>query len=224
MVELDDCVARSARRGAGSWPLWAGLLCALMAGRRAEGSAIQQPRDWSSWVAAIRARAASTIPAMPSIAPHKAGPWLWPDRWVDERNEPALSMQSSSGECQCVAIRLAGSHHVWPLHVKIPMGIRLVVVNGLLPDNPLVEYLRWRRSLNPARFDHWHPRIGPMLATDVRVRESLCTHLEPQVVVPPRTVPNRPVTHAPEPSTAGISLVLVAWAALARPWGRGQSA
>jgi hypothetical protein len=32
------------------------------------------------------------------------------------------------------------------------------------PGGGSVEYLRWRRSLNPSRFDRNHPRIGPMLA------------------------------------------------------------
>jgi len=43
-------------------------------------------------------------------------------------------------------------------------------VNGLLPDTPFYNYMRWRRSLNPARFDHYHPNLGPALAEDALLR------------------------------------------------------
>ncbi|MFO0954774.1 MAG: SdrD B-like domain-containing protein, partial [Isosphaeraceae bacterium] len=33
------------------------------------------------------------------------------------------------------------------------------------PGGYSVDYLRWRRSLNPSRFDRNHPRVGPMLAS-----------------------------------------------------------
>src|SRR5262249_50627198 len=39
-------------------------------------------------------------------------------------------------------------------------------LNGILPNTPFVNYLLWRRSLNPARFDFYHPRLGPLLALD----------------------------------------------------------
>lgn len=43
-------------------------------------------------------------------------------------------------------------------------------VHGLLPLNSYYNYLRWRRSLAPKRFDHYHPNIGPLLAKDAEIR------------------------------------------------------
>src|SRR5947209_3822107 len=30
-------------------------------------------------------------------------------------------------------------------------------------SSPWVRYLLWRHDLNPRRFDHWHPGLGPAL-------------------------------------------------------------
>jgi hypothetical protein len=46
-------------------------------------------------------------------------------------------------------------------------------VNGLLPLNSYYNYLRWRRSLAPKRFDHYHPNIGPLLAKDAEIRANM---------------------------------------------------
>jgi hypothetical protein len=54
---------------------------------------------------------------------------------------------------------------------------------GLLPDNVFWRYLEARWELNPARFDHWHPRIGPWLAEDYRLQH------ESQTITPPAFPP-----------------------------------
>ncbi|MDE2506314.1 MAG: hypothetical protein KGM43_03795, partial [Planctomycetota bacterium] len=45
--------------------------------------------------------------------------------------------------------------------------------NGLVPTNAYYNYLRFRRSLDPARFDHYHRNLGALLAEDSRVRALL---------------------------------------------------
>lgn len=45
-----------------------------------------------------------------------------------------------------------------------------IQLHGSLPQTPFMNYLRWRRSLNHARFDHYHPLIGPLLGEDAAVR------------------------------------------------------
>lgn len=76
------------------------------------------------------------------------------------------------------------------LQVQGPNALRVLsVYNGQLPDSPFVEYLLWRRSLNPTRFDHYHPGLGRLLeAGNVGVT------VDPKPVVPP----GPPV---PEPAT-----------------------
>jgi hypothetical protein len=65
------------------------------------------------------------------------------------------------------------------LHVQVPPIFRLLrPVNGLLPDWAFVDYLRWRWSLNPARFDFFHPTLGPWIQADLLLRQ-----------VPPATTP-----------------------------------
>src|SRR2546421_13005087 len=34
---------------------------------------------------------------------------------------------------------------------RVAAALRLRAVNGLLPEGPIVDYLRWRRGLKPAR-------------------------------------------------------------------------
>jgi len=45
--------------------------------------------------------------------------------------------------------------------------------DGLLPQNEFWNYLRWRRSLNSDRFDHYHPGISCMMKIDNAKRENL---------------------------------------------------
>lgn len=73
-------------------------------------------------------------------------------------------------------LRVAAAQEVRPL-------------NGLLPDTPFNRYLHWRRSLNPTRFDFYHPRLGPILAEDQRLRETTNPTPCPGETVPPPTDP-----------------------------------
>lgn len=43
----------------------------------------------------------------------------------------------------------------------------LYATNGLLPETPIFNFLHWKRQLNPARFDYYHPLLGMLLAADL---------------------------------------------------------
>ncbi|GAC1347143.1 MAG: hypothetical protein NVSMB14_09950 [Isosphaeraceae bacterium] len=57
--------------------------------------------------------------------------------------------------------------------LRVAMDYPRYPVNGLLPNTPFINYLRWRRSLNPARFDHYHPQWASALQNDSNLRASL---------------------------------------------------
>jgi hypothetical protein len=75
-----------------------------------------------------------------------------------------------------------------------------VNADGTLPQIPMVAYLQWRRSLNPVRFDRYHPQLGSMLVRDQVIRN-----------VPDTTNPNpggvNPPPQVPEPSSFAIAAV-----------------
>lgn len=65
-------------------------------------------------------------------------------------------------------------------------GVGCTPLNGVLPDTPYYNNLRWRRSLNPQRFDFYHPLLGAILEEDQRIRELPPTcPPEPGGVTPP---------------------------------------
>ena len=125
-------------------------------------------------------------------------------------------------------------------------------LNGILPLNAFFNALRLRRSLNPARFDHFHPTLGRLLAEDALLRNNLglcmMTPNMPEIVLPPGSgssnnggnppppsVPPPPLPPPPPPPTgssvpepAGIILLLIGSIPLAalgsrRPWLRSIS-
>jgi len=57
--------------------------------------------------------------------------------------------------------------------IRVAMAYPTDPVNGVLPNTPFINYLRWRRSLDPARFDHYHPQWAKQLATDASIRAGL---------------------------------------------------
>ncbi len=113
------------------------------------------------------------------------------------------------------------------LKVEVPVVLRSLrpYSNGMLPDSAFVDYLRWRRSLNPTRFDYYHPTTGYMLVRDEVIRASTpLTPLVPPRVVRPSVV--RPqVTNpptVPEPSTLVIAVVLVGATWCGKCWRRNH--
>ena len=55
--------------------------------------------------------------------------------------------------------------------------------------NPMIEYLEWRRSLDPTRFTYYHPNLSPALA------QLLSSPSLPASIPPPTYTP------VPEPTT-----------------------
>jgi len=88
-------------------------------------------------------------------------------------------------------------------------------------SNPMIEYLEWRRSLDPTRFTHYHPNLSPALA---QLLSSSSPSL-PAGVPPPTTTPVTPaITPAtptgaqtvsppavPEPSSVLLAAAMTAW-------------
>lgn len=84
---------------------------------------------------------------------------------------------------------------------------------------PMINYLMWRRSLRPERFDRYHPRLGPTLA---QLLNQPVAPVVPQAMVPtpltpaptPSPGPSAPQTiepSVPEPSTWLLALLMGAW-------------
>ena len=83
---------------------------------------------------------------------------------------------------------------------RFPSDIHLASVNGKLVETPFVQYLLWRRSLDPARFDAHHPRISGPLAQVIRPPTTPTT--------PPSSIPPQEQVVTPEPSAIFIALIM----------------
>lgn len=80
-------------------------------------------------------------------------------------------------------------------------------------SNMNVEYLMWRQSLDPPRFDHYHPRVGRALdsmltPTSVSPTSNPGSTIEPEQLVPPTSTPATPssspsTSTVPSPSAVG---------------------
>jgi hypothetical protein len=81
----------------------------------------------------------------------------------------ASSVHSRSSDLSSWANYVLAGPSVWStVHAPpVTLSVRETMAQALeSPDptsNPYVDYLIWRRSLDPSRFDDWHPVIGPML-------------------------------------------------------------
>lgn len=113
------------------------------------------------------------------------------------------------------------------LNVFVPRVLRNIQSEqGLLHPSAFVAYLEWRRSLAPARFDFYHPRIAQAIFTDQQIRQSLVTtppitptvNPNPGTITPPTDVIIPPVT-TPEPSSVVIAVMMIG----AGFWGRRRS-
>jgi hypothetical protein len=116
---------------------------------------------------------------------------------------------------------LAGGPSVWARRSapRITGGVRAAMAQALGSANsrlsPWVQYLLWRQSLNPLRFNRWHPQMVPYLNLPPTTCPCSCTPCKPitpqQVHKPPRTVTPGVITppSTPEPNTVLISLCLI---------------
>jgi hypothetical protein len=106
---------------------------------------------------------------------------------------------------------LAGGIPLWSVEPSppIPTGLVLPKENGILVPTAFVEYLAWRRSLDPTRFDQFHPAVGAELGQ------------LPQTITPPPGGTGggggTPPPSTPEPGSLLIAAVLIGSAV---GWGR----
>ena len=62
-------------------------------------------------------------------------------------------------------------------------------LNSVLPTTPYYNYLRWRFNLNPARFTHYHPNLGPAFAAEQQTINNQCPCPVPPPVTGPVVIP-----------------------------------
>lgn len=92
---------------------------------------------------------------------------------------------------------VAGKLLVNDVQLRIAAAQGLSTLNGLLPDTPLIRYLKWRRSLNPERFDFFHPVLGPILEEDEEIRDGTNPTPQPGETTPPPSNPGNPGSQPP---------------------------
>ena len=116
---------------------------------------------------------------------------------------------------------LTGGRALWEIArpPRFPSRLVLPTSLGKLVDTPFVEYLDWRRSLDPTRFDRYHPIVGPELSRFVPTVTS----------VPAASATgggHRPFNptpqNLPEPGTLGIAIVLIGAGLAMRNRSRGR--
>jgi len=81
--------------------------------------------------------------------------------------------------------------------------------------NPMIEYLEWRRSLDPTRFTYYHPNLSPDLA-QLLSSPSLPSGVPPPTYTP---VPETPTAAAqtvtppavPEPGSLLLAAAMTGW-------------
>jgi MYXO-CTERM domain-containing protein len=102
---------------------------------------------------------------------------------------------------------LAGGPTLWASEPAppVPAGLVLPMQNGLLVETPFVDYLVWRRDLDPTRFDLYHQTLGPELA-QLPPTTTTTTPPAAQGVTPPPLPSPSPV---PEPSSAALALAMI---------------
>ena len=118
----------------------------------------------------------------------------------------------------------------WPEHPHVPTALRIAVDHGFLPQTPFTNYLKWRQSLDPARFDYYHPRVAYLLSLEnVSTPAIVSTPVVPpvvqpqaQTITPPPLLPPQAQTVVPEPGSLSVALAMIASAAAARSWRRGR--
>lgn len=95
--------------------------------------------------------------------------------------------------------RFLSAPDAWPTSRTPPFSplVRAAIWQILNSDptsaaiNPMIDYLIWRRELNPFRFDRYHPYLGP------RLGQLLTPSVVPPILAPLTGVPVAPVVEPP---------------------------
>ena len=107
---------------------------------------------------------------------------------------------------------------------RFPSNVLLARRNGNLLETPFVDYLFWRRSLNPARFDLFHPALGPALGQLTPPSPAVVPTAIPggstQGGRPPTSTNPVPEVGVPEPTSLSTGLMMIA---VAYGWRRRRS-
>jgi hypothetical protein len=107
-------------------------------------------------------------------------------------------------------------HPIWDFTVREAVWKAIKTDPG--GTSPMIEFLLWKQSLDPARFDLYHPKIGP--AIDKLVKTSPTQVSSPPATTTPTssTSPSEgqtlspPGTETPEPSTWLVVIGMAGWA------------
>jgi hypothetical protein len=126
--------------------------------------------------------------------------------------------------------------HAPEISASVRAAMRRAVASVNPTSSPWVEYLLWRHNLAPARFDHWHPRLGPELERLLPppTSQTSTAHRPPVTPTPPQgqnihnpgvpplinpppiaehnppPITTNPPPAVPEPNPLAISAVLIA--------------
>jgi hypothetical protein len=115
---------------------------------------------------------------------------------------------------------LMGGPSVWAAvaHPQLNQAIEASMWKSIKSDpppetSPVVNFFLWKQSLDPARFDHYHPNIAKALAkikaemASSPTTTSTSPNDQPQTLTPPST----PST-VPEPATLALAIGMTAYA------------
>jgi hypothetical protein len=138
-------------------------------------------------------------------SPQRTRPTFAPRFRPLARTLPLVAPSSVSGGPMASYFRWALRNQV--RRVNVPPSLRglRTSLDGRLPEWAFVDYLRWRRSLNPARFDVNHPNLARLFRFEPLPPLTPPTPVEP--TVRPRTQQPLP-PQVPEPSSALIAVAL----------------
>jgi PEP-CTERM motif len=123
---------------------------------------------------------------------------------------------------------LLGGPSFWAAHPHplYDFQVRETIWNIIKTDpggeNPMIAFLLWKQSLDPTRFDHFHPNIGPAIDKLVAPKLSetstpTSTSTSPSTSTTTTSPPSEgqqlsPPTATPEPSTWVMTIGMAGWA------------
>lgn len=181
-----------------------------------------------SRIGRFKARRRATLSIALALLATLAGScWFGQDAEASRIRSRGISARSSSlGSRPAWNRFLSGGPSLWAQTPSpaIPSGARLPLVNGGLLQTPFVEYLLWRRDLNPTRFDAYHPRVAGIFSQLVTLPAVQALETADPVVSAPVTLTPAAVPAAqeivPEPGTLAITATVFGTLAL---WRRRES-